>query len=438
MNRLLPYCLLLCLACTSTSPEDTSVTAPASPTPTLPVNLAPKELTTPRQAGIKVPQGFTATLFADALGKARHIAAAPDGSTFINLKNLKGGKGLVQLRDADGNGEAENTTYFSNIAGTGIEVYNGYIYASDDVTIYRIPLNNLNATPEVVVSGFPEQRQHAAKSFAIAADGTLYVNIGGPSNACQQKMRSPGSPGLDPCSQLEQHAGIWKFNANQLNQQASSGSRYATGIRNAMALAVHPQSQQLYAVQHGRDQLAGLWPAIFTEGESAELPSEELFLVTEGADFGWPYCYYNHLKGQKLLAPEYGGNGSEQARCADKDQPIFAFPGHMAPNDMLFYNGSQFPDRYKEGVFIAFHGSWNRTPFEQEGFFVAFVPFEGNKPAASAEWEIFAGGFEGPNPVNSPSEATYRPTGLTQSPDGAILITDSVNGRTWRISYPNA
>jgi glucose/arabinose dehydrogenase len=190
---------------------------------------------------------------------------------------------------------------------------------------------------------------------------------------------------------------------------------------------------ELYAVQHGRDQLHQFFPEMYTTEESAELPAEEFFLVTEGSDFGWPYCYYDHLQDKKVLAPEYGGDKTAQERCENKKDPIMAFPGHMAPNDLLFYTGDMFPEKYKNGAFIAFHGSWNRAPEPQEGFFVVFVPFDGENP--SGDWEIFADGFAGTEPVNSTGDAEYRPCGLAQGPDGSLYVVDSNKGKAWRIIH---
>jgi glucose/arabinose dehydrogenase len=112
-----------------------------------------------------------------------------------------------------------------------------------------------------------------------------------------------------------------------------------------------------------------------------------------------------------------------------------AFPAHTAPNDLLFYTASQFPESYLQGAFIAFHGSWNRSPKEQEGYYVAFVPFRDGLP--SAEWEVFADGFAGHKPVLSPGDAVHRPMGLAQGPDGSLYVSDSRRGTVWRIMFAN-
>jgi mono/diheme cytochrome c family protein len=156
-------------------------------------------------------------------------------------------------------------------------------------------------------------------------------------------------------------------------------------------------------------------------------------MLSDGADFGWPYCYYDPFRESKVLAPEYGGDGVITGRCEQKTDPIMAFPAHIAPNDLLFYTGDQFPERYREGAFIAFHGSWNRAPLEQEGYYVVFVPFRDGLP--SGDWEVFADGFSGMDKLMNPGDAEHRPTGLAQGPDGSLYVSDSRRGTIWRIMY---
>jgi glucose/arabinose dehydrogenase len=388
-----------------------------------------------------LPGGFRSIVVTDRLEArpARHIAVRDNGDIFIKMNSGKSGKGIAALRDSNKDGKAELVNYFGSYDGTGIAIYNGYLYASSDAEIYRYKLTHDGSLlpeidAELVVSGFPVQTEHAAKGLAFDKRGNLYVSVGGPSNACMIKHRTAGSAGQDPCRQLERQAGIWRFVADKLNQtQLKDGVRYATGLRNPMALDWNMEADSLYAAQHGRDQLSMFWPQLFDDRQNAELPAEELFQVGQADDFGWPYCYYDHLQGRKILAPEYGGDGKKSGRCAGKKAPLLAFPGHLAPNDLLFYTGNQFPEKYQHGAFIAFHGSWNRAPLEQKGYFVVFVPFKGDK--GTGDWEIFADNFAGRDFVQSPAEARYRPTGLAQGPDGSLYIADSVRGRVWRIVY---
>ncbi len=388
---------------------------------------------------LELQEDFKAVLVSDGVGRARHITVRDNGDVYVQLQRKNKGGGIVALRDTTGDVKADIVRYFGDTEGTGIGIHNNFLYASSDEAVFRYPLTEGELVPSdderiQIVGGFPRQNQHASKSFAFDKEGHIYVNVGAPSNACMRQARTAGSPGLDPCPQLDWQAGIWRFDANKAaQQQQRDGYRYATGIRNAVGLAWNDNTNRLFVMQHGRDQLNDMFPDLFTAEDNRELPSEELLSVPEGADFGWPYCYFDHLKGKKVLAPEYGGDGDEQGRCTEVRQPTFAFPGHLAPNAMLFYTGNQFPARYKNGAFIAFHGSWNRGPFEQKGYFVVFVPMEGER--VTGEWEVFATGFAGIEKVESSRDAKARPTGLAQGPDGALYVSDSVEGKIWKIIY---
>jgi glucose/arabinose dehydrogenase len=162
-----------------------------------------------------------------------------------------------------------------------------------------------------------------------------------------------------------------------------------------------------------------------------ELPAEEFFRIHKGDDFGWPYCYYDPFQKSKVQAPEYGGDGKKTTGCDTKKKPIYAFPAHWAPNGLLFYTGDQFPAKYKNGAFIAFHGSWNRAPAPQAGYCVVFLPFKDGMP--SGDYEIFADGFAGEK--KTPGDANYRPCGLAQGPDGSLYISEDQHGRIWKVTY---
>lgn len=425
--------------------------APGKPAPATnkPAKPQAAPVPDPNNAGLKLAKGFGALAVVDKIegGTTRHIVVDQSGTIFVKLERLKKGvNGIFQLRDTNGDGKADDIKSFGDYPGTGMAIYNGYLYASSDTSVYRYKMANgivpETAQPEPIVTGLKLERQHASKSLAISPDGKLFVNFGAPSNACQEKDRQKDSKGQDPCPILENYAGIWLFDANKLNQHQRDGRRYASGIRNAVALDWNTAANSLYALQHGRDMLNTLYPDMYTAEQSAELPSEEFLMVKDGSDFGWPYCYYDHFQKKKVLAPEYGGDGKKEDRCAGKDKPIMAFPGHWAPNDVLFYTGNQFPARYKNGAFVCFHGSWNRAPMKQGGYFVAFIPF-GTDGRPSGNYEVFAENFAGLNPTNkpgstdlaSPGDAQHRPMGLAQGPDGSLYITDSVKGTVYRVMY---
>jgi glucose/arabinose dehydrogenase len=385
---------------------------------------------------IVLPSGFTSTIFADNLGRARHIAVNSNGDVYIKLERLRNGKGIVRLRDKNSDGKVDDSLSFGNYVGTGIAIKNGYLYASSNSEVFRYKLNANNevdtASKETIVTGLVDQRQHNSKSITLDNAGNVYVNIGAPSNVCQVQDRTMGSPGQDPCPILETAGGIWQFKADKQNQSYAEGVRYATGIRNVVGLDWNTATNTLFAMQHNRDGLTDY--KLFPDSISVELPAEEMLEVKQSGDnFGWPYCYYDQFQEKKLLNPEYGGDGKKVGRCNGVRPPVLGFSGHMAPNGLLFYTGSQFPERYKNGAFIAFHGSWNRAPLNQKGFYVAFVPFKDGKP--SGEPEIFANGFAGGENIVSPGQAVHRPCGLAQGPDGSIYVTDDVKGTVWKISY---
>jgi len=395
--------------------------------------------------GLTLPDGFCASVVVDSIGQARHIAIADNGDIFVKTRSEEGG--IAVLRDTNGDFKTDTIERFSDMTPTGsgilwetgMAIHDGYIWASNTEAVYRWPMPENGdlvpeGEPEIVVSGFPEQQSHDSKSIAFDNNGYLYVNVGAPSNACQENSRTAGSPGLDPCPQLERQAGIWRFSADSIGQtQQEDGLRYSAGIRNVVGLDWNSSVTALYVAQHGRDQLGTLWPDLYTEQENAELPAEEIFRLSEGANAGWPYCYYDWQQGEKVLAPEYGGDGEEIGRCADFLDPVTAFPGHWAPNDLKFYTGNHFPERYRGGAFIAFHGSWNRAPLPQQGYKVSFIPFEDDE--LSGDYETFADGFAGTDTISGPGEAEYRPMGLAVAPDGALFISDSNEGKIWRVVY---
>jgi glucose/arabinose dehydrogenase len=392
-------------------------------------------------AGLILPEGFCATVFADSLTGARHLVVAPNGDVFVNVQSSRGGQssgstGIVVLRDTNRDGKADVKQRFGVEGGTGIALDGTSLYATSGNSIvrYRIPPGFLNSVgkPDTIVTGLPMTGSHHSHNFVVQGRN-LYVNIGTASNACQQRDRQAASPGNNPCAELQTRGGIWEFDANRLRQTPSEGRRFATGLRNSVALTRNSTGGDLWATVHGRDQLHDNWPSLYTAEKSAENPGEELVRIDRGADYGWPYCYYDVDLRHLVLAPEYGGDGKKVGQCATKMAPLMAFPGHWAPNGMLFYTGNQFPSQYRGGAFVAFHGSWNRAPLPQAGFRVVFAPFKFNKPTGT--FETFADGFNPAPAAGRAAPGTHRPTGLAQAPDGSLFVTDDTGGSIWRITY---
>jgi len=395
---------------------------PAKPAPRVRQVHAPPSTCT-RNGGLSLPEGFCAVLVADQLGRVRQIVVLPNGDVLAALAGGEGG--LVTLRDADGDGRAEQKKYFHNEGGTGIGYRDGHVWFAPNWGVIRWKWNPGDlapaASPETIVKGLPTGG-HAAKTFAFPGGDALIVNIGSETNSCQREDRASRSPGHDPCTELETRAGLWRFQANRPGQRSRDGTRFATGLRNAMALAVEPRTGTLFAAPHGRDQLAQNWG--FSDAQNAALPAEEFMAVEQGDDFGWPYCYFDGQQGKKVLAPEYGGDGRAIGRCAGTKLPLIGFPGHWAPMAIAFYTGSQFPERYRGGAFIAFRGSWNRAPLPQEGYRVVFVPFGANGRPGGA-YETFATSQKGPTAL--------RPAGVALGPDGSLYIGDEASGSVWRV-----
>ncbi|SFW81636.1 PQQ-dependent sugar dehydrogenase [Chitinophaga sancti] len=389
-------------------------------------------------AGLKLPTGFGALVATEGLGHARHLTVTPEGDLYVKVEGTRNkGNTIWYLQDTNGDGKIDKKTGFFKYDGTGIEVKGNYLYASSNTDVYRFKLNDKHQVidttkAETIVTGLINRHQHEAKAFTLDNDGNLYVNIGAYSNSCQTKDRTRGSLGMQPCPILDSAGGIWQFKADKANQAYGDGTRYATGLRNVVGLDWNTQLNQLFVMQHGRDQLHDLFPDQYDEKQSAELPAECMYALHKGSDCGWPYIYYDQFQHKKILAPEYGGDGKKTGGDHIQD-PAAAYPGHMAPNAILFYTGNMFPEKYRNGAFIAFHGSWNRAPEPQKGYFVVFQPFKDGKPAG--DWEIFAEGFAGTGEIKSPGQAAHRPCGLAQGPDGSLYVSDDVKGTVYRIIY---
>jgi glucose/arabinose dehydrogenase len=383
----------------------------------------------PDNGGLVVPRGSCATLVASGVGSVRQLAVAPNGDLYAAIAD-GGLGGVLALRDRNGDGKPDERASFGPVGANDVEIRNGYVYValSDRVLRYRLSAGKLapSGSAETVVSGLPAQGGHRAKSLAFGAAGEMYVSVGSATNNCQQSDRSYRSPGKNPCTELQRRAGIWQFSADRVGQRFQDGRRYATGLRNALALTTQPGTGALYAAVHGRDQLGDNWG--FTDEINANNPAEELVQIRDGDDFGWPYCYYSNEEKKKVLAPEYGGDGQNVGRCSTAKDPVMAFPGHWAPMALTFYEAAQFGPTYQHGLFIAFHGSWNRAPLPQAGYRVVFVPFANGRP--SGEYSTFVTSKAGPTEL--------RASGLAVAKDGSLYIAADDNEKIWKVTHANS
>jgi len=400
----------------------------------------------PDNGGLVVPDGFEVVVVADSIGSARHMAVNDNGDIYVKLRGGKP-KGIVALRDVNKDGKADSIKYFGDYEdkgnyGTAMRIHNGYMYFSTAGEVYRIKLTPGKLIPDaavetIVIDDYKNDKhgaEHIAKPIALDDAGNLYVPFGAPGDVCQKLNRIPGEPGEYPCLQLEEHGGIWKFDANKPGQTLQKdGKMYATGIRSIVAMDWNKSDNTLYVAVHGRDDLNSRNPEQYSRWQSAVYPAEEFLRVEEGVNGGWPYFYYDQDQDKRLLNPEYYHAGIPAEKGAEYLQPLMAFPAHWAPNDLFFYTGNQYPERYKHGTFIAFHGSTNRAPYPQAGYFVAFIPFENGKPTGT--WEVFADGFVGEKPVVDVSDATYRPMAIAMGPDGSLYLSETVKGKIWRVMF---
>jgi glucose/arabinose dehydrogenase len=388
--------------------------------------VTPVRTCDPDSGGLVLPAGSCATVFASDIGPVRQLTTGPDGTVYAAISGGSG-SGVLVLRDQDGDGKPEKRASFGPLGANDVELHNGYVYMAlnDRILRFRLGADRLEPAEtkgETVVSGLPDTGNHKAKSLAFGQADTMFVSVGSATNSCQQSDRRRKSPGKDPCHELEERAGIWQFSADRMGQTFADGHRYATGLRNPLALTIQPGTGALYAAVHGRDQLGDNWG--FSNEANANNPGEELVRVNRGDDFGWPYCYYSNDHKKKVLAPEYGGDGIKVGRCASAKNPEMVFPGHWAPLALAFYGADQFGPKYKGGLFIAFHGSWNRAPLPQAGYRVVFVPFKKDRPAGG--YSTFATAEAGPT--------SLRASGLAVDRDGSLYISADQNQKIWKVS----
>lgn len=389
----------------------------------------------PDDGELDLPPGFRALVVADQLvagrkvGKntdqLRFLLSAPNGNVYA--KTVRGG--IIALRDKDGDGRFEEKQEFGSGGGTGIALHDGYLYHSTNHAVWRYRLGAdefvPSSQPEEIVTGLLDKGTHDAKSFAFDDQGRMLVEIGAPYNAYSLGDRQFGAKGLDATELQKIAGGFWRFDPNKPGQKLEDGYHFSTGHRHSIALAWQPTSKQFFMVMMGRDNLNTVDPDDYDALDNAERVSEEMHRLREGINLGWPYTYWDPIKDARMIAPEFGGNNHKREDPAKYDKPVIAFPGHWAPLQMTFYTASQFPERYRGGAFVAFHGSWNRAPRPQDGFNITFVPFDDHGEPTGA-YEVFAIGRRG---------SRFRMGGVAVAPDGSLYVSETDRGRIWRIIY---
>jgi glucose/arabinose dehydrogenase len=335
--------------------------------------------------GIRLPPGFRIALYARELPNARSMALGDRGTLFVGTRS--DGR-VYALRDADGDGRAERKWTLARGLDmpNGVAFRNGALYVAESGRILRFDRieERLDTPPEpVVVATVRAYGHHGWRYIGFGPDGRLYVAMGAPCNVCE-----PGDLG------------------SIVSMRPDGGDRriFARGVRNSVGFTWHPQSSDLWFTDNGRDWLGD------------DLPPDELNRADgPGRHFGFPYCH-----GGDIADPEFGA----ERPCSDFTPPVQRLGPHVASLGVRFYNGDMFPERYRGQLFIAEHGSWNRS--SRVGYRITLVRLEGNRALG---YEPFASGW-----LRAGSVAG-RPVDLVVMPDGALLVSDDKAGAIYRISY---
>lgn len=347
---------------------------------------------------IVLPEGFEIKIYADDVENARSMAISPSGTIFVGNRNKDN---VFALKDTDGDNVIDKKYLITNKLKNmpnGVAFYDGDLYVAEVNKIWKFEnieenlsyVDEFDQYPEepiLISDDFPSDRHHGWKYISFGPDGKLYVPVGAPCNICE--------------SRDEIYASITRMNPDGSNREI-----YVKGVRNTVGFTWHPETKQLWFTDNGRDMLGD------------NIPPCELNKVTEkDQHFGYPYCH-----GGDIGDPEFGGEYS----CSDFVMPVQNLGPHVAPLGLKFYTGKMFPDEYKGDIFIAEHGSWNRS--KKIGYRISRVKIENNK---SVGYETFIYGWLD----DDEQEAWGRPVDILILEDGSMLISDDKANAIYRVTY---
>ena len=340
-------------------------------------------------ADITVPPGFTVNVFAEGLNAPRFLNFGPDDALYV--ADRRNGR-IARLPDNNGDGQADSIDTFAGDLNNphSLVYHQGAWYVGVPNGVVRLVDSNNDGTADerdVLIDDYPTGG-HSTRTVEFLPDGRMVVSVGSSCNVCDEE---------DP-----RRAAIVVYDS----PQATGEQVFATGLRNAVGLAIHPQTGELWATNNGRDLMGD------------DMPPETVYIVNEGKDYGWPRCHSGNI-----IDPDMGQPGD----CDNVEKPVAAMQAHSAPLGLTFYSGDNFPTTYQGDLFVAFHGSWNRTI--PTGYKIVRLPLDGN--TLSGPVEDFAVGW-----LNSETEETSgRPVGLAVGPDGALYVSDDKGGFIYRIIY---
>ena len=355
-----------------------------------PKNKALEKKDDPQLSKLKLPEGFSISFFATDVNNALSLALGDNGTVFVGNRK---GKNVYALVDADGDGVAEKKYTVANDmnAPNGVAFHDGALYIAEIDKVYRI--DNIESTlenpakPVLINDSFPSEEHHGWKYIAFGPDGKLYVPVGAPCNICNDSEKD------------KRFASITRMNAD-----GSGLEVYAHGIRNSVGFAWHPQTKELWFTDNGRDELGD------------DMPADELNIASQKDEhFGYPYCHAGVIPD-----PEFG-NGKN---CGDYKAPASTLTPHGAALGMKFNTGSMFPEQYKNQIFIAEHGSWNRS--KPIGYRIMVATIDGN---AVTGYKPFIEGWL------TNGEAWGRPVDVLFLKDGSMLISDDHANAVYRVTY---